>query len=101
MEIEIRAFGTLKKIVPEGPFQLEKAISLEGFLCLLAEKQGSEFRKAIFDPESKEANPHVCISLNGRMARDRIMKRKLKEKDRVAFFTLLSGGRAEAVWKNS
>lgn len=92
MKLEIRAFGNLNKLVPQGPTEFEGPLSLEALLTHLAERCGPEFERQIFDGKARVLNTSICITLNGRIVTEPNLKKQLEENDRIAVFTFLAGG---------
>ena len=92
MRLEIKAFGGLSKLMPQGPMELNGPTSLEGLLILLAEKCGAEFERQVYDTKARTPNPGICISVNGRIVSESDLKKQIEENDRIAVFTFLAGG---------
>lgn len=92
MKLEIRAFGGLNKLVPQGPMEFEGPLCLEALLTYLAERCGPEFERQIYDTKARVFSPSICITLNGRIVTEPDLKKPVEKNDRIAVFTFLAGG---------
>jgi molybdopterin converting factor small subunit len=94
IRVEIKVFADLSNLRLPGLLELSDRTSLEGLLGKLAKQCSStfEFSRRIYDPENRELNSDISITVNGHMVPLSDLSRELEDKDRIAFFSLLSGG---------
>ena len=92
--MQIKVFGNLVGLIAQEDIVFRAPIILERLLAVLAKRSAlkPEFERQIYDQKLRVLNPDICISINGRVVPGSDLKRLVKENDRIAIFTLLSGG---------
>ena len=96
MKVTIEYLGYIKQtlgLTHAENLEIKTNASVRDLLILLAEKHGEPFKKAVYQPEDKEPQPHHILAINGLMVNLlNGLDTKLKKGDRVTIMPVVTGG---------
>ena len=96
MRINIRGFLTLRKVMDaQAAIDFEgDVLTVDDLLHELSDKYGEDFRKMIFDPETKALSRYIRILINGRHYSHLPGKlnTQLHDGDEISLFPPIAGG---------
>jgi len=96
LKVTVEYLGYIKQTlgVERGEsFNLEDGAVVRDLLCLLAEKHGEPFQKAVYEPKATDLKPHYIVSVNGLLLNQlNGVETKLRDGDRVVLMPVVTGG---------
>ncbi len=96
MKIKVEYLGHIKSITDnkrEEELYVANDATVTHLLEILAEEYGEPFKKAIYEPRSKDVKTNYIIAVNGYLLNQlKGLETKLKSGDHVTLLPIVSGG---------
>ena len=96
LKVTVDYLGSIKKTLGlknTEKVELEDDSLVRDLLCILAERHGDSFRKAVYEPKDIDIKSHHILTVNGLLLNQlEGVKTKLKDGDHVVLMPVVTGG---------